>query len=1271
MNNTITKEDWELFIKQSHIIEHLPGIQGVGYNNIIPAPLNKQNKNGTKKNTDVFDSLPSELEQKIYTSIVFIAPLTSNLKAMGYDTYSEPIRRKAMAKACDNNIATLSGKLKLIQENDTGMQAGSIIYLPVYTKDMPLNTVLERRKAIKGWVSLPCQMNNLFENIVKQSHLINKYKIHLQIYDDSVSLQSLLFDSQKDRNAKLEHFPQYIYTTPLEFNGTRWMLKFTQYEDQKIYLNQKVVLIASSGLIISILLFILSFSILNKQIIAKNSAKQLKIKLKESEARFSLFMEHLPAIVFIKDNQGKTLFVNKYMDDKLGASAWIGKNMVDIFPNEFGEKLLADDLKVLFTGYEKIEESIPMHDGILHYFETQKFSIPGHGKDLFIGGISLDITERKKVEHELIKNEERFKNMFKYNNAIMLLIEKEGGEIIDANITAVEFYGYSIEKLRTMSINDINILPANETTEIRKKIADKTQRHFNFTHKLANGELRKVESYSSLIDYGEREVIFAIMHDITEREKLANELKESEARFKNMFEKHASIMLLVNPQDGKIIDANLSASKFYGYTRNELKQMCVNNLNLLDLEQDAFERKKAVEEKQNYFNFQHRLSTGEIRMVEIHTSPIYYENSTILFSVLHDITERKKAEEKLNYWSEIFNHARWGIAIGSADANSFILANREFAEIHGYTTEELTEIEIYKVFAPECRDDMRTNIQIAHQKGHHIWESIHIHKDGTKFPVLIDVTAVKDKNDNVLYRIVNLVDISERKQTEQALHESNQKWQAIISASPDGIGLISLDGKLQLLSDKLVTMYGYSVDKKEELHGKSIFDFIHPSNKEILVENIRKLIMGEKDEKISEYLAIKKDKTQFYVDVNSTALKDSFGNITSILFIERDITDRKQTEQTLSNNATKFKTVVDYNYDWEFWISPVHEFIYISPSCEKITGYSPEDFISNADLITQIIHPDDSEKYRKHDEFVHTNKTVDKIDFRIITKQKEIRWINHVCQPVFDENGKNTGIRGSNRDITDRKLAELKINELNSELIKLNADKDRFISILAHDLRSPFSSILGFLSLLNENIHSYDLNKIEHITNIINEGAKNTFNLLEDILLWTRANSGKIPFEPQRLTFETICFNISENLKLAANNKNISIKHLHDNVVELYADKNMLQTILLNLVANAIKFTNNGGEISIYAVLNEIDVVITVADNGIGMEEDILSKLFDITEKVTTSGTANEKGTGLGLLLCKEFVEKHSGKIWVESKSGKGSKFNFTMPLYLNQTQKE
>ncbi len=242
---------------------------------------------------------------------------------------------------------------------------------------------------------------------------------------------------------------------------------------------------------------------------------------------------------------------------------------------------------------------------------------------------------------------------------------------------------------------------------------------------------------------------------------------------------------------------------------------------------------------------------------------------------------------------------------------------------------------------------------------------------------------------------------------------------------------------------------------------------------------------------------------------------------------------------------------------------------------------------------------------------------------------------------------------------------------LNMQLVKHNADKDRFISILGHDLKGPCNNLLGLSEALIEDLRKVDMDEIEILANQINSTAQITSKLLEDLLVWARTHQGSISFKPQILNFRDVYINTLEILEPIANAKGITINYSAPDGINVFADIDKLKTILRNLISNAIKFTNNGGVININAEENSGEVKISITDNGIGISDDNLTKLFDISQVITTKGTANEKGTGLGLLICKEFVENHRGKIWIETKIGQGSTFSFTIPCHAETEEKE
>jgi signal transduction histidine kinase len=282
----------------------------------------------------------------------------------------------------------------------------------------------------------------------------------------------------------------------------------------------------------------------------------------------------------------------------------------------------------------------------------------------------------------------------------------------------------------------------------------------------------------------------------------------------------------------------------------------------------------------------------------------------------------------------------------------------------------------------------------------------------------------------------------------------------------------------------------------------------------------------------------------------------------------------------------------------------------------------------------------------------------------IVVEGEKRVWYSNWSYPIIDINGKLSHVIIQHTNITDRKYDEKALKENGEKLLQLNADKDLFISILGHDLKNPFNNILGFSGILTDEIESLNKDEICDIAKNINKSAKITNKLLEDILMWARAQQGKIPFEPQNLSFADICKDTFEILKPNADAKRVTIDYSTADHINVFADEDMLKTVLRNLVSNAIKFTNNGGAINISSELTNSSVTISVADNGVGIPPYNLAKLFDISEVLSTKGTAKETGTGLGLLLCKDFIEKHGGKIWVESEVGKGSDFKFTLPIF-------
>lgn len=247
------------------------------------------------------------------------------------------------------------------------------------------------------------------------------------------------------------------------------------------------------------------------------------------------------------------------------------------------------------------------------------------------------------------------------------------------------------------------------------------------------------------------------------------------------------------------------------------------------------------------------------------------------------------------------------------------------------------------------------------------------------------------------------------------------------------------------------------------------------------------------------------------------------------------------------------------------------------------------------------------------------------------------------------------------RDITQQKTAELQVLKFTEELKQLNSTKDKFFSIIGHDLRSPINGLLNYAEILYNEYDILSKKEIKEFSGYISEIARTTNSMLSNLLEWSRIQTGNIAYDPKELKLYQIVDKITRLLNAVAHNKQVKVKNEVDSDMVCFADENMLQSIILNLLSNAIKFSNISDEIFIRSIELDDCVKISVKDSGVGIKEEHVKMLFDSNSTLTTLGTAKEKGTGLGLMLCKEFVKKHNGNIWVESKVGHGTVFSFTL----------
>jgi len=486
-----------------------------------------------------------------------------------------------------------------------------------------------------------------------------------------------------------------------------------------------------------------------------------------------------------------------------------------------------------------------------------------------------------------------------------------------------------------------------------------------------------------------------------------------------------------------------------------------------------------------------------------------------------------------------------------------------------------------------------------------------------------------------------------------------------------GITITDLAGTLLYANDFFLQMYGYS---REELIGKSS-GIMRSKNcdKKAVREIIPQTLGGGWSGRLC---TIKKDGSELTVQLDTTPIKNSNGEIIALASVTRDMTEELKREEAIEEARGKYATLFRELKDAVYESTPDGKMIELNPSGMQLFGFESEEEMRNVNIAEDLYVNEEDRKSFK--ELLERDGYVKNFETEIKRKYGVTAIVYETSVGIRDKNGKIKAYRGILHDVTHTKKQEFQLRqfveklamlneqlrESEAELKKINASKDKFFSIIAHDLRSPFSSLLGFSEFLAQDINDLSPDEISLFAGKINESARNVFSLLENLLQWSRIQTGRMAFEPVMFN---ICNRITQAIGILTDNstnKNITLQSFVDPGLMVFADENMLNSVLQNLMSNAIKFTKPGGSITLSSREEGDFAEISVKDTGVGMKEEDIAKLFRIDVHHTTAGTNDEKGTGLGLVLCNELISKNGGRMWVESKFGEGSVFYFTLPKF-------
>ncbi|MEI6347438.1 MAG: CHASE domain-containing protein [Bacteroidota bacterium] len=465
-SDSAKRDEWKNFIDNSKLDINLPGIQGVGYSCIIQKNQLKHHIQSIRNEGFSDYNVKPSGDRDIYTSIIYLEPFSGrNLRAFGYDMFSEPIRRKAMEQARDLDVAALSGKVVLVQETDKDLQAGTLMYVPVYKKKMPTNTIQERRAAIVGWVYSPYRMYDLMNGVLGSRDFVDNSRIRLQLFDEeNLSEASLLYDSQKKDSIVNNKLANRKLLIPLTFNGKKWTLLFSQSNQQFSYFKSRVFIVSFSGLIISLLIFSLLFSLFNTKIKAQEIAEQLTSELKESKDRFQILLNSTAEGIYGLDAKGNCTFANTACSQILGYSdqnQLLEQNMHDLIHHSYADGHLYHENDCQIFNAFKLGTKIHMDNEVLWRadgtsFPAEYWSHPIINNGNIIGAVVtfLDISERKQIEHFFKLNHEELQKVNREKDKFFSIIAHDLRSPFNSFLGLTEIM---VEELPSLSMNEISI----------------------------------------------------------------------------------------------------------------------------------------------------------------------------------------------------------------------------------------------------------------------------------------------------------------------------------------------------------------------------------------------------------------------------------------------------------------------------------------------------------------------------------------------------------------------------------------------------------------------------------------------------------------------------------------------------------------------------------------------------------------------------------------------------------------------------------------------
>jgi PAS domain S-box-containing protein len=983
-------------------------------------------------------------------------------------------------------------------------------------------------------------------------------------------------------------------------------------------------------------------------------------------------------------------------------------------------ELLKEKLYELISGMETIvaDYRIFHKNGDSIWVETRSKTIRNDdGEIISIISSTNDITDKKITEKKLIESEERYRNLIETASDAIYLID-DNGDFIDVNESACKSLGRTREELLQMNITDVdpNFTP-EQFRDFWNNFPVNHQHIFETTHKRKDGSIYPVEVSGKKSKINDIIYYYGIARNISDRKEAEIKLIESEKNYRELISHIPSVVYKFSSKNGAMYWSE-RVKDVLGFSPDDLfndPYLWVNAVHP-DYKELIIKFSTDQEIGQEY-GIEYRIKRSDGKWIWLFDSLIHkekHDDETIIVGQAIDITQRKEAEIALKEREELFRTLYENIGEGIAFADSddvFLYANPAAERIFGVKEDALIGRPIFDFLSEEDAKLVNRQTEIR-RKGITSSYNISIKRDDGKIKTITATISPKfDSNGNFDGAFGIFRDNTEFFRQQTALKESEETLRILLDNISGSVFAHDLDGNIIITNKKSSFLLGYT---EEEFLSMNVNDI----DKNAIIRNDREKIwntLKDGGTKTIESIHTRKDGSTFPVEIYISSI--TYKNEPIILGIANDISERKKAEMQLResesrllllnnsiNEMLELETLEDF---YDYTTSRLHEqyknTLVLFVSIDEENKMTTLETIKGLDskIINKVISISGFNPIGKSYKLLQGHHKIFKSgvftefegglaeyassefpSFAANSLQK-LFGIKKIYTIGINKEDKLLGVihffalkeEIKDRDfielfiqqvgiVMERKQIESSLIEKSKELTESNATKDKFFSIIAHDLRSPLSGIMRLTEHVSKDMRNMSISELNEVFETLHKSSFYLFRLLDNLLQWSRFNRNLIDFKPYKILLKEIIEESLNVLKYKAEEREIEIVNNADENLVCWIDQSMMNTVFRNILSNAIKFSEEGGLIEIYAIKkNKKWIEISIKDHGVGIPESALPELFMLEKIASTTGVDGERGSGLGLILCKEFIDKHSGTIEIDSKQGLGTTVSFTLPI--------